>query len=147
MATILLPRDFNEFLKLLNSYEVRYLIVGGYAVNFHGYPRATGDIDVWIDRTAENAERTARAVREFGFREVEPELFLQPAKVIRMGQPPLRVEILTSISGVEFSNCFENRSVADLGGTTASFIGAEDLRTNKKASGRLKDLADLEQLR
>ncbi len=146
MATILLPPDFKEFLRLLNSHEVEYLIIGGYAVNYHGYPRATGDIDIWMGTDAANAVKMAAVLREFGFSQAGPELFMEPGKVVRMGLPPLRIQVLTSISGVVFSQCFRNRVVADLGGIPVNLIGMEDLRANKKASGRLKDLADLEQL-
>jgi predicted nucleotidyltransferase len=146
MATILLPPDFKEFLRLLNSHEVEYLVIGGYAVNYHGYPRATGDIDIWMGIGAGNAEKMAVVLREFGFPQASPELFTEPGKVVRMGLPPLRIEVLTWISGVEFSQCFRNRVVADIGGVPVNLIGMEDLRANKKASGRLKDLADLEQL-
>ena len=88
MGTIQLPPDFKEFLKLLNSHEVKYLVVGGYAVNYYGYPRATGDIDIWIDRDSVNAAKMAEAVREFGFRRVEPAVFTEPNRVVRMGMPP-----------------------------------------------------------
>src|SRR5437899_1864457 len=101
MATIQLPPDFKEFLRLLNSNEVEYLVIGGYAVNYHGYARATADLDIWIAVTPENAETTARVVRKFGFAQAEAATFLQPGKVVRMGVPPVRLEILTTISGVE----------------------------------------------
>jgi len=146
MATIQLPPDFKDFLRLLNSHNVRYLLIGGYAVNYHGYPRATGDIDVWIDREPVNAGRVADALREFGFLQATPELFTVPGNVVRMGMPPLRIEVLTSISGVDFSACFRNRIVAGMDGVPVSLIGVDDLKANKRASGRLKDLADLEEL-
>ena len=146
MATIRLPPDFNGFLKLLNSREVRYLVVGGYAVNYHGVPRATGDIDIWIDNSPTNAAKVAAVVREFGFSQATPEVFSEAGKVVRMGVPPLRIEILTSVSGVDFGRCFANRTTADFGGATAHMIGLDDLKANKKAAGRLKDRADLEQL-
>lgn len=146
MATILLPPDFKEFLRLLNSHEVEYLVIGGYAVNYHGYPRATGDIDIWMGTDAGNAEKMAAVLQEFGFSQASPELFMEPGKVVRMGLPPLRIEVLTSISGAEFSQCFRNRVISDIGGVPVNLIGMDDLKANKKASGRLKDLADLEQL-
>src|ERR1035437_7919103 len=105
MDTILLPPDFREFLKLLNSHEVGYLVVGGYAVNYHGYPRGTGDIDIWIDMNPRNAEAVASVLNEFGFLQATPEVFTRPGNVVRMGVPPLRIEILTSISGVNFAQC------------------------------------------
>ena len=114
MATIQLPQDFREFLQLLDSKEVEYLIVGGYAVSFHGYPRATGDLDVWVAIHPENAERIVESIREFGFDipDLSSDLFLEEDRVIRMGKPPVRIEILTNISGVEFMECFEARQDA-----------------------------------
>src|SRR5689334_4362487 len=103
---IQLPSDFKEFLKLLNSHEVRYLLIGGYAVNYHGYPRATGDIDVWVDREPSNAARVTAALHDFGFRQASPELFIEPGNVVRMGVSPLRIEVLTRPSGVEFADCY-----------------------------------------
>lgn len=106
MDMILLPPDFREFLQLLNSHRVRYLLVGGYAVGYYGYPRATADMDIWVATDAENVERVLTALAEFGFAEVEPELFAKEQQVIRMGVPPLRIELLTGVSGVEFEDCY-----------------------------------------
>jgi predicted nucleotidyltransferase len=146
MATIPLPPDFKEFLKLLNSHNVKYLLIGGYAVNYYGYARATADMDIWVGISPENADGTSAAVREFGFMQATVHLFLEPGNVIRMGLPPFRIEVLTSVSGVEFSDCFRKRNVVDIGGLQVSLIAIDDLRANKRASGRTKDLADLEQL-
>jgi predicted nucleotidyltransferase len=146
MATILLPHDFKEFLKLLNSHGVEYLLIGGYAVNYHGYPRATGDMDVWIAIDRTNADRVAAVLREFGFVQATPEPLTQPDTVIRMGVPPMRIEVLTSISGVDFASAFGNRIVAELDGIPVNVIDREDLKVNKRASGQLKDLADLQAL-
>ncbi|HXR36137.1 MAG TPA: nucleotidyltransferase [Candidatus Binataceae bacterium] len=146
MATIRLPTDFKEFLRLLNSNGAEYLVIGGYAVNYHGYPRTTGDMDVWVGTDRRNAEKVTAALSEFGFQQATPQLFSVPNNVVRMGLPPVRIEILTSISGVEFPQCFQRRAVADFDGVTVNLIDLEDLKTNKKASGRLKDLADLEEL-
>jgi predicted nucleotidyltransferase len=147
MATIQLPPDFKEFLRLLNSSEVEYLVIGGYAVNYYGYARATADLDIWIGITPENAETAARAVREFGFAQADAATFLEPGTVIRMGVPPVRLEILTTISGVEFAGCYGRRHQAELDGVRVNFIRLDDLKLNKEASGRLKDRLDLEQLR
>ena len=143
-----LPLDFKEFLKLLNENGVRYLLIGGYAVGYHGYPRATNDIDVWVAVHPENAQRVVSTLKEFGFDhpELTPELFLQEKKIIRMGHPPMRLEISTGISGVEFEDCYANRIVDDLDGVKVNIIGLPQLKANKKAAGRLKDLADLENL-
>ena len=146
MATIRLPADFKEFLKLLTSTGVEYLVVGGYAVNFYGYSRATADMDIWIALNERNSERTASVLREFGFSRAEAGLFREPGKVIRMGLPPVRLEVLTSISGVEFEECYTRRVEAELDGVAIPMISLEDLKRNKSASGRLKDLLDLEQL-
>ncbi len=143
-----LPEDFKDFLKLLNKRAVRYLLVGGYAVGFHGYPRATNDIDFWIELNRENAEKIVEVIREFGFNppELSPELFLKDKQVIRMGIAPLRIEVLTEISGVNFVECFAERTVAEFDDIKVNILGLKHLKINKKASGRLKDLADLENL-
>jgi hypothetical protein len=143
-----LPIDFKEFLKLLNDQKVRYLLIGGYAVGYHGYPRATNDMDVWVAVDPGNADRLVAALREFGFvlPELTPDLFLEVNKIIRMGIPPMRLEISTGISGVEFEECFAQRVVGDLDGIQVNIIDLPHLKINKKAAGRLKDLADLENL-
>ncbi len=143
-----LPQDFKEFLQLLNSKEIEYLIVGGYAVALHGYPRATGDIDIWIAISKENAHKTVEALKEFGFDtpKLKEELFLEKEKNIRMGNPPLRIEILTSIDGVKFSECYRNKKIVTIDTIEINFISLEDLKKNKKASGRYQDLADVENL-
>jgi len=143
-----LPFDFKEFLKLLNEKEVRYLLIGGYAVGYHGYPRATNDMDIWIALHPKNAERVVKVLREFGFNlpELEPALFLKENSIIRMGIPPMRLEISTGISGVEFEECYESRIVDTIDGMQVNIIDLQHLKINKKAAGRLKDLADLENL-
>lgn len=147
--TTTLPSDFKEFLRLLDETGVKYVIVGGYAVGYHGYPRSTGDMDVWVESTEENADRLVRALKEFGFDvpELSPDLFVDPDRVIRMGHPPLRIEILTSVTGVSFEKCYSARAVEEMeDGTPIHFIGLEKLKANKRASGRHKDLNDLENL-
>lgn len=146
MATILLPPDFKEFLKLLNSREVEYLLIGGYAVNYYGYPRATADMDIWIGINPRNAEKLAQVLHQFGFPQATADLFQKREKVIRMGVPPIRIEIFTSVSGVDFGASFQNRTTAAIDGVPVNLISMADLKVNKTASGRLKDLADLEQL-
>ena len=148
MTTIPLPTEFSELLKSFNKHDVRYLVVGGYAVAYHGYPPTTGDIDIWIYRSAENAYRVIKALRDFGFDvpELNVALFLEPKRMVRMGHPPLRVEILTSASGVDFEVCYSKRVEDELGGAVASIIGLDCLRINKRAAGRHKDLSDLENL-
>ena len=148
MATINLPQDFKEFLKLLNAHRIKYLLIGGYAVAYYGYPRATADMDVWVEVEPANADKIVAALKEFGFDlpELSAELFLIPEKIIRMGEPPIRIEIVTSISGVTFENCYASRVIDELDGVPVSLISLADLKGNKKASGRYKDLDDLENL-
>jgi len=143
-----LPSDFKEFLQLLNAEGVEYLLIGGYAVGYHGYPRYTADIDVWVARQQDNAERVVRALSKFGFSAPEnvPALFLQERSVVRMGVPPMRIEITSHIDGVQFAECYARRVVAEIDGVQVNVISREDLKTNKRAVGRLKDLADLENL-
>ncbi|MFQ5569909.1 MAG: hypothetical protein ACE5G0_09555 [Rhodothermales bacterium] len=143
-----LPTEFREFLKLLNEHEVRYLLIGGYAVGYYGYPRATADIDVWIACEPENAERMVAALTAFGFgvEELEPALFLDENRIIRMGYAPLRIEIMMSISGVEFEACYGARRDVVLDGIEVSVIGLACLKQNKRTSGRYRDLDDLEHL-
>ena len=142
------PKDFKEFLQLLNSKEIEYLVIGGYAVGYHGYPRATGDMDVWIARNEGNAIKMVGALKEFGFDlpKLDKNIFLKENKVIRMGVPPMRLEILTSIDGVEFEKCFKNRVIADFKIFKANFISKDDLLMNKRSSGRPQDLVDFNKL-
>lgn len=143
-----LPRDFRDFLKLLNDEKVEYLLIGGYAVGYYGYPRATNDIDIWIATTPSNVKKIVEVLNKFGFSnpEINEELFLQKDKIVRMGYPPMRIEILTSISGVKFQECHQKKINDELSGVPVSIISLEDLKINKKASGRYKDLDDLENL-
>jgi hypothetical protein len=145
---IKLPPDFREFLKSLNDHGVRYLLIGGYAVGYHGYPRATGDLDIWVALDPANAQRIVAALRQFGFDvpELSPDLFLQESSMVRMGVPPLRIEITTAISGVRFDECYGARVVDRLDGIEVPLLSLEDLKVNKRASGRAKDLNDLEHL-
>ena len=133
---------------MLQDHEVKYLLIGGYAVSFHGYVRATGDMDIWIKRENENAKKLMNVLESFGFKteNISPELFLKPENVIRMGVPPIRIELMNSISGVEFSECYGNRVEEIWNGVKVNIISLDQLRKNKKASGRLKDLSDLEHL-
>ncbi|HEX42559.1 MAG TPA: hypothetical protein ENN81_10970 [Phycisphaerales bacterium] len=148
MATIRLPPDFKEFLKLLNAHHVEYLVIGGYAVNYHGYARATGDIDIWVAVHPSNAERVVAALTEFGFNvpDLSVELFLKPWQIIRLGMPPVRIEVATTISGVDFAECYSQRVEATLDGVPVKLISLKHLKLNKRASARNQDLADLERL-
>lgn len=143
-----LPLDFKEFLKLLDENDVAYLLIGGYAVGYYGYPRATNDMDVWIAMQPVNAERMVTALRDFGFDlpELTADLFLQKNSIVRLGVPPMRLEIMTGISGVEFDACYAEREKGTIDGISVSIISLRKLKINKRASGRYKDLNDLEHL-
>jgi hypothetical protein len=133
---------------LLKDHEVRYLLIGGYAVGYHGYPRATADMDIWVAIHPENAKNIVAALRDFGFDvpELSVDLFLQERQIVRMGVPPVKLEIVTSISGVTFDECYCERIKDTLDGIEVDLINLQHLKINKKASGRFKDLADLENL-
>ena len=148
MAMIQLPPDFKEFLKLLNSHRVEYLLVGGYAVGYHGYPRATGDMDLWVAVRQNNAEKLVVVLREFGLNapQLSADIFLQENQIIRMGVPPMRIELLTTISGVDFDSCYSERIVDVIDSVEVHIINLKHLKQNKQASGRYKDLDDLQYL-
>jgi predicted nucleotidyltransferase len=145
----MLNRDFKEFIESLNDSQVRYLVVGGYAVAAHGHPRYTKDMDVWIEMSPENAMRMIEALDRFGFGSLglQEEDFLAPDRIIQLGYPPCRIDILTTLSGVQFDACYATRLEVDIEGVSVSFIDLENLKRNKKAVGRHQDLADLENLR
>lgn len=145
----ILPQDFRDFLKLLNSKKIEYLLIGGYAVGYYGYPRATADMDIWIAISKKNAKKIVEAIKDFGMNtpELNESIFLEPGKIIRMGYPPIRIEVLTEISGVNFKQCYDRRKETKIDGIKLKIISFEDLLKNKKASGRYKDLNDLENLR
>ena len=143
-----LSQDFKEFIESLNVSRVRYLVVGGYAVALHGHPRYTKDLDVWIDCTPANAKRMVRAFAEFGFESlgVKAADFEKPDRMVQMGVPPNRIDVLTSLAGVNFSACFKKRVIVEIDGVPVNFIDVEHLKINKRAAGRLQDLADVENL-
>jgi predicted nucleotidyltransferase len=145
---IVLPPDFKEFLSLLKDKNIRYLLIGGYAVGYHGYPRSTNDMDIWIAIDSKTAKQMVLALKEFGFDspQLSEELFLKEKNIVRMGIAPIRIEILTTISGVSFEECFKQRIVDEIDGIEVSIISLRHLKINKKASGRHKDLDDLENL-
>jgi hypothetical protein len=146
---ISLNRDFCEFIECCVAHEVRFLVVGGYAVAAHGHPRFTKDLDVWVWVDEHNARGLLAALSDFGFGSVglTHEDFLEPNTVVQLGYPPKRIDLLTSIDGVNFDECDANRVEFELpSGTHVPFISLEDLRANKRATGRLQDLADLEAL-
>jgi len=145
---MVLPPDFKEFLNLLKGKNIRYLLIGGYAIGYHGYPRATNDMDIWIAIDPKTAEQMVLALNEFGFDtpQLSKELFLKENSIVRMGIAPMRIEILTTISGVNFEECFQQRVVDEIDGIEVNIISLKQLKINKKASGRHKDLDDFENL-
>jgi hypothetical protein len=148
MATTQLPLDFKELLQFLGSRQVEYLLIGGYAVGYHGYSRPTGDIDIWVAVHPKNAKKLVAALEEFGFGvpELSANLFLKNEQIIRMGVPPLRIDITTAISGVSFKECYAERIVDTIDGIEVNIINLKHLKINKKASGRPKDMNDLANL-
>jgi hypothetical protein len=143
-----LTPDFSDFLRLLNDHGVEYLVVGGYAVGHYGYPRATADLDIWVSTAAGNAARLLEVMGAFGFagEDLDAGLFTEPDRVVRMGVPPVRIELLTGVDGVEFRDCWSRRVDAEWDGTPLHLIALADLKRNKRAAGRHKDLDDLEHL-
>ena len=148
MAKQKLPNDFKEFLKLLNDLDVQYLLVGGYAVAYHGYPRTTADMDLWIDKSPENAIKLVDAFQRFGMSDpnLTSDLFQERNKIIRMGVPPLRIEVHTDIDGLDFKECYPDRLNTVIDDQKVSLISLAHLRINKRASARHRDLDDLENL-
>ena len=149
MAKVDLYPDFKGFLESLNSEGVEYLVLGGYAVIHYGYRRVTDDLDVWIAVRPDNAQRVSRVLQRFGgfpAAKVNPSMFAARGKIFIFGREPVRIDILTNPSGLDFDACFARRNVVDWDGVKVPLISFDDLKRNKQASGRAKDLADLENL-
>lgn len=150
MSRNVFHRDFLDLLRAFCKHDVDFLVVGAYAMAAHGVPRATGDLDVWVRPTAENAKKVHAALAEFGApldeHKVHPEDFTQSGTVYQIGLPPRRIDILTSISGVSFEQAWPGRLEVKIGELTVPFLGKRDLIRNKKASGREKDLLDAKTL-
>jgi hypothetical protein len=140
--------DFEEMLLAFNAAGVKYLVVGAYAVAVYARPRATGDIDLWVDATAENAVRVFRALAAFGapLDRVDEQTFTEPEIIFQIGVPPIRVDVMTSIDGVAFEDAWPNRVPSVISNVPVAIIGREELVRNKSATGRAKDLADLDLL-
>ena len=139
-----LNQDFKEFVALLNANSVRYLVVGGYAVSFHGHPRYTKDIDIWIENEDGNADRILKSLDEFGFGSlgIEKEDLLLEDRILQLGHPPCRIDIITSLWGVSFKDCHSDRATSEVDGTKIDFIGRKALIANKLATARPQDIAD-----
>ena len=143
-----LPKDWREFIELLNSHQVDYLIVGAFALAFHGHPRSTGDIDILVRPTAENAARIEKVISGFGFAStgLSAQDFQSAGRVVQLGQSPNRIDLITSLSGVDFDEAWDNRVAAEVDSLPLFFIGIEELAKNKRATDRPQDRADLEAL-
>jgi hypothetical protein len=143
-----LQPDFKELLTLLNSHKVEYLLVGGYALAFHGAPRATGDLDLWVKPDMANALRLLQALQDFGFGStgLKASDFETEGQVIQLGVPPVRVDLITSASGINWDQAWGRRQPAFLGGVEVQVLGRAELVANKRAVNRTQDRADLEAL-
>jgi len=143
-----LASDFRDLLHAFVDHGVRFLVVGAYALAVHGRPRATGDLDVWIEPTEDNAQRAHAALGDFGapLTELRPEDLATPGVVFQIGVAPLRIDVLTEISGVRFAQAWPRREAARFADVTVPVIGRDDFLANKRATGRLKDRADAERL-
>lgn len=144
----MLSKEFKEFIELLNVHNVKYLVVGGYAVAFHGYPRYTKDLDVWIELSQANADNVLKALEEFGFGSLGLKAgdFLESDQIIQLGYPPNRIDILTTLKDILFEECYKSKVVVVIHGLKINFIDLENLKQNKRATGRPQDLADAENL-
>jgi predicted nucleotidyltransferase len=142
-------QDFKEFIELLIKHKAEYLIVGGYAVGIHGHPRYTGDLDIWLNPSLQNAALILKSVNEFGFSSygLTEFDFTKPGNVIQLGYPPLRIDLLTEIDGVTFDICYKNRKEVTIENLQVNFIGYDDLLKNKKQSGRPRDIDDIDNLK
>lgn len=139
--------DFKDFIEALNKNNVEYVIVGAFALAFHGHPRATGDIDIWLRPTPQNANAVLKALNDFGFGELDiSEDDIVSGKIIQLGYPPVRIDLITLMEGVTHEEIWEGRELGMFGGEQVFYIGREAFIRNKKAIGRHKDLADLELL-
>jgi len=141
--------DFKEFITLLNKYSVKYLLVGGYAVSFHAKPRFTNDMDVWVEASKENAEKVLGVLQEFGFGDLEITVadLSKDDTIIQLGYEPLRIDIMTSLSGIKFGDAYPNRIEADYFGIKTNIISMQDIVKNKRSTGRKQDLQDIEWLK
>jgi predicted nucleotidyltransferase len=143
-----LDKDFEDFVVLLNKYDVAYMIVGGYALAFHGKPRHTGDLDIWIDISEENAQKMTAVIIEFGMASLGmvKSDFLVRGGIAQIGYPPLRIDILNEIDGIDFNQAYPNKLIIDVDGVPINYIGLDDLIRNKQVSGRRQDISDVNEL-
>ena len=147
---MILARDFEDFIKLLNLHNVEYMVVGGYALAIHGKPRHTGDLDIWINISENNAELMLKVLKDFGLSSMSftKEDFLKPGYVSQIGYPPLRIDILNTIDGITFEEAVKNMNSIELGNDfRINYIGLHDFVKNKQAAGRIQDLADIREIK
>ncbi|MES2651044.1 MAG: hypothetical protein V4663_04855 [Bacteroidota bacterium] len=146
---MIFEQDFIDFIELLNQHQVEYMIVGAHALAYHGRPRHTGDLDIWIKPSVENAAKIIAVLNDFGFGSIglSEQDFLRENYVTQLGYPPLRIDILNSISGVEFDEAYANKVEGDVEDLRINFINIPEFIRNKEASGRQKDLGDIASLR
>ncbi len=146
---MILAKDFEDFIGLLNKHKVQYMVVGGYALAFHGKPRYTGDIDIWIQISDANATKLLKVIKDFGLSSLgfTKEDFLKEGYISQIGRPPLRIDILNSIDGVDFDEAYAGVQKTDIEGLTVPYIGLGDFIKNKQTSGRKKDLADIQEIK
>lgn len=141
-----LPQDFKELFELLNANNVRYLMLGGYAVGAYGYPRATNDLDVFVSGDQANVENLIRCLTQFGFEAVAQHALYESRSIIEMGVEPIKIQLMNFADGIDFEVAFARRNILEIEGIEVSVVSKEDLIRNKKAVGRYKDLADVERL-
>ncbi len=146
---MIFEKDFVDFIELLNAHQVEYMIVGAHALAFHGRPRHTGDLDIWIKPSSANADKMVMVLKDFGFGSLglTKEDFIKENNVTQLGYPPLRIDILNAISGVDFEDAYKGKIDAEVDDLQISYINIKDFIANKQASGRAKDLGDIEALK
>jgi len=145
---MILSKDFEDFVVQLNKHDVTYMVIGGYALAFHGKPRHTGDMDIWIDLSDDNAQKMVSVINDFGMASLGLKKidFLQKGGITQIGYPPLRIDILNEIDGIDFKDAYRNKLIIDIEGLPVNYIGLDDLIRNKQASGRKQDLSDVNAL-
>lgn len=142
-------KDFEDFINLCNKYELQYLVIGGFAVSIHGYPRTTKDLDVCINKTEENATKMVEILKDFGFKSLnfKMEDFLKDNMIAQLGYEPIRIDILNDLNGVDFNEAFLNKRIVNMNGIPTNFIGFNELIRNKESAGRDEDLFDVKKLK
>ena len=142
-------KDFEDFITLCNKYELEYLVIGGFAVSVHGYPRTTKDLDVCINKTEENSKKVLEILKEFGFGSLnfKMEDFLKDDMIAQLGYPPIRIDILNDLNGIDFNVAFKNKRIVNMNGVPTNFIGYNELLINKQNAGRDQDLLDIKKLK